>query len=103
LQEEIQETHFGDSSGPVFRMYSKIAEKDDNTMAERWQKDADGILIFVSPQVRFYAITCNNGKPIGRFILCSRRYIPLVVDPGPENKLARYLRFLPQEHLPKSC
>ncbi|KAI0000907.1 hypothetical protein BJV77DRAFT_249519 [Russula vinacea] len=46
LQEEIQETHFGDSSGPVFRMYSKIAEKDDNTMAERWQKDADGILIF---------------------------------------------------------
>ena len=84
-------------------MYSKIAEKDDNTMAERWQKDADGILIFVSPQVRFYAITCNNGKPIGRFILCSRRYIPLVVDPGPENKLARYLRFLPQEHLPKSC
>ncbi|KAF8487126.1 hypothetical protein DFH94DRAFT_621421, partial [Russula ochroleuca] len=27
-------------------MYSKIAEKDDNTMAERWQKDADGILIF---------------------------------------------------------
>ncbi|KAF8483780.1 hypothetical protein DFH94DRAFT_626240, partial [Russula ochroleuca] len=27
-------------------MYSTIAEKDDNTMAERWQKDADGILIF---------------------------------------------------------
>jgi hypothetical protein len=53
-------SHFGDSSGPLFWMYSKIAEKDDNTMAERWQKDADGILIFVSPQVRLYAITCVN-------------------------------------------
>jgi hypothetical protein len=84
-------------------MYSKIAEQDDITMAERWQKDADGILIFVSPQVRSYAIACNNGKPIGRFILWGRRYIPLVFDPEPETKLARYLRFLPQEHLPKSC
>jgi hypothetical protein len=35
LQEEIQETHFGDSSGPVFCMDSKIAGQDDNTMAER--------------------------------------------------------------------
>ena len=84
-------------------MYSKIAEQDDNTMAERWQKDADGILIFVSPRVRFYATACNNGRSIGRFILCGRRYVPLVVDSGPETKLARYLRILPQEHLPKSC
>ena len=43
-----EESHFGDGSGRLFYMYSKIAEKDDNTMAERWQKDADGILIFVS-------------------------------------------------------
>jgi hypothetical protein len=83
-------------------MYSKVAEQDDNTMAERWQKDADGILIYVSPQVEFCASACNNGKSIGRFILCSRRYISLGHDPGPEIKLARYLRFLPQEHLPKS-
>jgi hypothetical protein len=72
-------------------------------MAERWQKDADGILIFVSPQVRFYAIACINSKSIGRFILCGRRYIPLIVDPGSEAKPTRYLRFLPQENLPTSC
>jgi len=29
-------------------MYLKMAEAEDNKMAERWQKDAEGILIFVS-------------------------------------------------------
>jgi len=32
-------------------MYSKIREEEDNQMAERWQKDADEIVIFVSPDV----------------------------------------------------
>ena len=32
-------------------MYSKAAEEEDKNMADRWQKDADGILIFVSPRV----------------------------------------------------
>jgi hypothetical protein len=40
--------NFGDSSGPLFIMYSEIAENEDNKMTDRWQKDADGILIFVS-------------------------------------------------------
>ncbi|KAF8494150.1 hypothetical protein F5888DRAFT_1805738 [Russula emetica] len=37
---------FGDSSGSLFSIYSKAAEEEDNKMVERWQKDADGILIF---------------------------------------------------------
>ncbi|KAF8494133.1 hypothetical protein F5888DRAFT_1805718 [Russula emetica] len=37
---------FGDSSGPLFSIYPKAAEDEDNKMVERWQKDADGILIF---------------------------------------------------------
>ena len=45
------ESNFGDSSGPFFSIYSKAAEDEDNKMVERWQKDADGILIFVSPRV----------------------------------------------------
>ncbi|KAI0292524.1 hypothetical protein BC826DRAFT_433338 [Russula brevipes] len=40
------ETNFGDSSGPLFSMYSKIAEDEDNKMVDQWQKDADGIIIF---------------------------------------------------------
>ncbi|KAH9987551.1 hypothetical protein BJV77DRAFT_964731 [Russula vinacea] len=40
------ESNFGDSSGPFFSIYSKTAEEEDNKMVDRWQKDADGILIF---------------------------------------------------------
>lgn len=45
------ESNFGDSSGPLFFIYSGIAEEEDNKMTDRWQKDADGILIFVRPRV----------------------------------------------------
>jgi hypothetical protein len=37
-------------------MYSKMAEEEDNKMADHWQKDADGILIFVSPHAWFRVI-----------------------------------------------
>ncbi|KAF8484503.1 hypothetical protein DFH94DRAFT_235514 [Russula ochroleuca] len=40
------ENIFGDSSGQLFSIYTKAAEEEDNKMVERWQKDADGILIF---------------------------------------------------------
>ena len=41
-------------------MYTKTAEEEDNKMVERWQKDADGILIFVSPSVGIRTILCIN-------------------------------------------
>jgi len=40
-----------DSSWPLYTMYSKIAQEEDNNDAERRQKDTDGILVFVSPHV----------------------------------------------------
>ena len=45
------DSNFGDSSGPIFSMYSKLAKEEDDDLVDRWQKDADGILIFVSPSV----------------------------------------------------
>ena len=36
-------------------MYSTIAEEEDDKMVERWQKDAEGIIIFVRTEVGFYA------------------------------------------------
>ena len=39
----------GDISGSIYSQYSELAEGEDNNMAKRCQKDADGILIFVSP------------------------------------------------------
>jgi hypothetical protein len=50
-QSSQETSNFNDSSGPLFLMYSKAAEDEDNKMADRWQKDADGILIFVSLRV----------------------------------------------------
>jgi hypothetical protein len=45
------EPNFGDSSWPLFSMYSKAADVEDKKKVDQWQKDADGILIFVSPRV----------------------------------------------------
>ncbi|KAI0302981.1 hypothetical protein BC826DRAFT_1137819 [Russula brevipes] len=39
-------TDLGDSSEPLFTMYSKIAAEEDNKQVDRWQKDAEGIIIF---------------------------------------------------------
>jgi hypothetical protein len=41
-------------------MYVKMAEKEDNKMAERWREDANGILIFVSASNIFHAAGCVN-------------------------------------------
>ena len=53
-------------------MYTKIAEEEDNKMTERWQADADGILIFVSPRLRIHIPTRINWNAVGRFILGRR-------------------------------
>ncbi|KAH9998244.1 hypothetical protein BJV77DRAFT_1156550 [Russula vinacea] len=42
----LGESNYDDSSGQFFSIYSKAAEEEDNKMVERWQEDAQGILIF---------------------------------------------------------
>ena len=42
------ESKFGDSSGPLFSMYSKAIEEEDSKAVETLQKDADVILIFMT-------------------------------------------------------
>jgi hypothetical protein len=49
IQSSQEDTNFGDSSGPLFSMYSKNSEEEDNKMAERWQKEAEEIIILVGP------------------------------------------------------
>jgi hypothetical protein len=93
------ESNFGDSSGPLFSIYSKAAKEEDNKMVERWQKDADGILIFVSPRVGIHAGLCINGNIIDRFILRCSRYTPRRNHPGPEAKQSGYFGILSWEHL----
>src|SRR5882757_2164858 len=75
---------FGDSSGPFFSIYCKAAEEEDTKMVDRWQKDADGLLIFVSPDVGILAVRCINlnWNTIDRFILCRSRCTPCPDRPG---------------------
>jgi hypothetical protein len=68
----------GDSSGLLFSIYSKAAEEEDTKMVERWQKDADGILIFVSPwltssyyfvhKLEYYRLVCSLPQSL-RYLL----------------------------------
>jgi hypothetical protein len=48
LKRDKEKPEPADSSASLFTMYSQMAEKEHKETAERWQKDADGILIFVS-------------------------------------------------------
>jgi hypothetical protein len=93
------ESNFGDSSGPFFSMYSKVADDEDNKMVERWQKDADGILFFVSPRISVLVFFCMNWITIDRSILCRSRRAPCRNRSGPQAKQSGYLGLLPREHL----
>ena len=78
LRPPQRESNFGDSSGPLFSLYSKIAEEEDNKMTDRWQKDADGILIFVSGLVAIFIPTyvhkLGHYRPV-YFLLPSLHYL----------------------------
>jgi hypothetical protein len=82
-------------------MYSNIAEAEDNKMTERWQKDADGILIFVSLFIRVHTPIGLNTSAVGRFILCHRRNATFRDNPGleAESSASGDLGILSQEHL----
>ena len=81
------ESNFGDGSGPLFTIYSKIAEKDDNKRVERWQRDALGILIFVSHHFAFCVAPCVNGETLDRSVLHRSRDIGHRIGPGPQTTL----------------
>ena len=52
-QTSQRQSNFSDGSGPLFNMYVKMAEEEDDKMADLWQKDAKTILIFVSSPINF--------------------------------------------------
>ena len=82
-------------------MYSKAAKEEDDKMAESWQKDADGILIFVSPCVIIQIFLClrQDSEQSDRFICRLSCYFPFCDHPGPEAKQSGYLSILSWEYL----
>jgi hypothetical protein len=94
-----ERSNFGDSSGPFFAIYSKAAEDEDNKRVEHWQKDAEGIVIFVSLCVDIHMSSHINWNTLDRSILCSSRCPSCCYRPGPETKQPGYLSILPWQHL----
>lgn len=102
--EPQRESSFGDSSGPLFSLYSKIAEGDDDKMAERWQKDTKGLLIFVSAchgvDVQVHIII--NWNTIDWFVLRYSCCTTRCHHPGHKAKSSRHLRILSRANLSDS-
>ena len=79
---------FTDASGPLFSMYSKAAEKEDNKTATYLQDGADRILVFVGPFVPIYLRTSikriysvDYSLPLYRYFSQCRSKI---LNPGPK-------------------
>ena len=98
-QPSFGNSSFADSSLPFFSIYTEATKKVDDEMVERWQKDADGILIFVSHCVGIHVVLCINSNAIDRFIFCFRCCAPCYNRPGPEAKQPGHFCILSREHL----
>jgi len=89
-----EESDLGDIFGSIYSQYSKLAEAEDNNMAKRWQKDADGILIFVSPRFVIQATMRIKRNIVDWFILCRSRRAARRLCPGPDAESSSQIRIL---------
>ena len=96
------EPTFVDDSEPIFSMYLEMAEEEDKKLAERWQANADGILIFVglSPSNKVLHI---NSRIKDWFILSCCGVVDLSVYSGHSTELTGHLQLLPCQYLSDSC
>ena len=97
------DSNFCDSSGPVFSLYSKIAEEEDDKTAERWKTNADGMLIFVSLRASIHISLHLGSIFIEWIVLCRRCNIARCDDPRPQAKSARYLCVSSRKNPSGSC
>ena len=78
-------------------MYSKIAEEEDTKIAERWQKDTEGIIIFVCSSVYSMAVVRANREDTqtGLFSAVVATMIAISIQdlkPDPQDTSAFYLK-----------
>lgn len=57
-----REPDYGDSSWPLYAMYTNISQEDDNNLAERCQRDTDGTMVFVSARVELLGLRIPTGQ-----------------------------------------
>jgi hypothetical protein len=98
-QPSRDQSYFSDGSGPLFNMYVERAEKEDKDLADRWQKDAEGLLIFVRLHISLCTVSVAIMKFIDRIILCCSCSIGRGVHPRLEAKSTGYHRILCRKDL----
>lgn len=96
---QIETSTLGDSSGTLFSLYSEIATEEDDKKMEHWQKDADGILVFVSHYVGILTVISINSNTIDRFILYCCRCTSGRVRPRHKTKPPGHLRILSRKSI----
>ena len=96
------ESNAGDSSRPLFSLYSKIAKEQDDDMTNRWQQDAKDILIFVSGPVSILTETSIKCTTTDRSIFCCCFRATRRIRPRPQAEFTRYLCSLSREYLSSS-
>ena len=93
-------SNFSDGSWRIFSMYLERAKEEDEKIAESWQADANGILVFVrlpsSPMLR------ANSLVIDWFILRCRRIFDLSLNSRHSTEPTRHLQLLPRRYLSES-
>ncbi len=84
-------------------MYLKMAEEEDKKMTERWEADADGILIFVSTTV---VLSISLRALTALFqdwsVLCRCSCVGRGICPGSQAEFAGHLRILSRKYIPGS-
>ena len=102
LQQPSKEESGFNNPRRFFSVSSAVAKKEDDEMAERWQKDAEGILLFVSPRAGTRAALFIIWNTTDRSILCHRLCTPWFYRPGPAEanvKQPGYLCIPSGEHI----
>jgi hypothetical protein len=95
--------NYGDSLWPLYSMYCKIAQEDDNKITECCQKDADGTLIFMSPYVNILSDCTHKQENTDGFVHYHCWCIAYGLYPGPQAKSTRYICLLLGKYLSTFC
>jgi hypothetical protein len=76
-----------DGSSPLFSMYLKVSDAEDEKMASGWRADADGILVFVSGNVTYELLIAKRNADW--FIFCCSRGIFIHITYRPPTRTPR--------------
>ena len=104
-RELLSDSSLVDGSWRLDNMYLGVAKDEDRVMAESWQADAEGMLLFVSLYSHFtlYAFGVNSNI-VDRLVLRCRRGIPCGVYTGSTAGLSQAIEFiLPALHTKARC